>query len=54
MEECFEGENELQETRKRVRLVSIWNGKKLYLEEFYETIKQAIEETELRIQKKDR
>lgn len=54
MEDCFEGENELQETRKRVRLVSIWNGKKLYLEEFYETIKQAIEETELLIQKKDR
>jgi len=54
MEDCFEGENELQETRKRVRLVSTWSGKKLYLEEFYETIKQAIEETELLIQKKDR
>lgn len=53
MEDCFEGENELQETRKRVRLVSIWNGKAVS-GGIYETIKQAIEETELLIQKKDR
>ena len=55
MEDCFE---ELQEgihaTRKRVRLVSVWNGKKLYLEEFYQTLRSAIEETELLIQQKDR
>lgn len=32
----------------------MWNGKKLYLEEFYHTLKSAIEETELLIQEKDR
>lgn len=40
--------------RKRVRVVSVWNGKKVYLEEFYGILKTAIEETELLIQKKDR
>lgn len=40
--------------RKRVQVVSIWNGKKVYLEEFYGILKSAIEETELLIQKKDR
>ena len=61
LEECFEApESDLGEEqaagaiRKRVRVVSVWNGKKLYLEEFYSILKQAIEETELLIQKKDR
>lgn len=40
--------------RKRVRIVSVWNGKKVYLEEFYGILKTAIDETELLIQKKDR
>lgn len=40
--------------RKRVRVVSVWNGKKVYLEEFYGVLKTAIDETELLIQKKDR
>lgn len=54
LEDCFEGEDEIQATRKRVRIVSTWNGKKLYLEEFYQTIRSTIDETELLIQKKDR
>lgn len=40
--------------RRRERLVSTWNGKKVYLEEFHEILKTAIEETELLIQQKDR
>lgn len=40
--------------RKRVRVASVWNGKKVYLEEFYGILKAAIDETELLIQKKDR
>lgn len=59
LEECFEApESDLGEEqaagaiRKRVRVVSVWNGKKLYLEEFYSILKQAIEETELLIQKR--
>ncbi len=40
--------------RKRVRVVSVWNGKKVYLEEFYGILKAAIDETELLIRKKDR
>lgn len=39
--------------RKRVRVVSVWNGKKVCLEEFYGILKTAIDETELLIQKKD-
>jgi hypothetical protein len=60
-ENCFESNQDLyQETeqiqslRSRVQIVSIWNGKKVYLEEFFQILKQAIEETELLIQKKDR
>lgn len=41
-------------TRRRVRVVSVWNGKKVYLEEFYAILKTAIDETELLIQRKDR
>ena len=40
--------------RTRVRIVSVWNGKKVYLEELYRILKATIEETELLIQKKDR
>lgn len=55
LEDCFDGEEDtIQATRKRVRIVSVWNGKKLYLEEFYQIIKNTIDETELLIQKKDR
>jgi hypothetical protein len=35
-------------------VVSAWNGKKVFLEEFYQILKTAIEETELLIQQKDR
>ena len=61
MEDCFsEDFMEMEEAegtaalRKRVRIVSVWNGKKVYLEEFYGILKASIEETELLIQKKDR
>lgn len=58
LEECF-GDIDMENTaigaiRKRVRVVSVWNGKKVYLEEFYNILKTAIEETELLIQTKDR
>lgn len=61
MEECFGAVDEIAGggensgvTRKRVRVVSVWNGKKVYLEEFYGILKASIDETELLIQKKDR
>ena len=61
IEDCFEsvGEwagvgGEFQPLRKRVRVVSAWNGKKVFLEEFYRILKEAIDETELLIQQKDR
>lgn len=61
MEDCFGQEDALSgiaddgsALRKRVRIVSVWNGKKVYLEEFYGILKSAIEETELLIQKRDR
>lgn len=61
LENCFEADiegSDLAEIagalRKRVRVVSTWNGKKVYLEEFYGILKAAIDETELLIQKKDR
>ena len=61
LEECFESvgkwagvRGEFQPLRKRVRVVSAWNGKKVFLEEFYQIIKNAIDETELLIQQKDR
>lgn len=61
IEECFESAGEqpgvgaqFQALRKRVRVVSAWNGKKVFLEEFYQILKSAIDETELLIQKKDR
>lgn len=55
VEECFEeAEAGSEALRKRLRIVSVWNGKKLYLEEFFRMLKSAIEETALLIQKKDR
>ncbi len=61
LEDCFGGEPGEAEAepvpgaiRKRVRMVSVWNGKKVYLEEFYQILKSAIEETQLLIQEKDR
>lgn len=61
LEECFEAPEAALEqevtvgaVRKRVRVISVWNGKKVSLEEFYGILKQAIDETELLIQKKDR
>ncbi len=61
LEECFDRSCEISGTgenfhalRKRMQIVSAWNGKKIYLEEFYYILKQAIEETELLILKKDR
>lgn len=55
MEECFAGG--LQDStvlRTRQRISAAWNGRKLYLEEFYKIIKESIESTELLIQQKDR
>lgn len=54
MEDCFEDAGDSGAMRKRVQIYSVWNGKKLYLEEFYRMLKTAIEETELLIQQKDR
>jgi len=55
LEDCFEDDDEgIQALRKRVQISSLWNGKKLYLEEFYETLIRTIDETELLIQEKDR
>lgn len=64
LEECFgtaQGEPEdsaeklsVSVLRKRVLVVSVWNGKKVYLEEFYQILKNAIDETRLLIQEKDR
>ena len=58
LEDCF-GMKEAAEQvpgaiRKRVRVASVWNGKKVYLEEFYQILKNAIDETQLLIQEKDR
>lgn len=54
IEECFGDTEIVGAIRKRYRILSVWNGKKVYLEEFYNILKTAIEETELLIQKKDR
>ncbi len=55
LEECFEEAQAGSEAlRKRLRIASLWNGKKLYLEEFFRMLKSAIEETALLIQQKDR
>lgn len=54
LEDCFEEEADSTILRKRQRIVSTWNGKKLYLENFYGTLKNRIEETELLILQKDR
>ena len=55
LEECFRDEaGESTMLRSRRQIISIWNGKKLYLEEFYQMVKEAIDDNELLIQKKDR
>lgn len=61
LENCFESspgdvplKNGLQAVRSRVRIVSVWNGKKVYLEEFYQILRNKIDETELLLQQKDR
>lgn len=61
LEDCFDAQDPVLEEggvsgvlRKRVRVVSAWNGKRVYLEAFYGILKQAIDETELLIRKKDR
>ena len=43
MEECFGDTGDIDAVRKRVRIISTWNGKKVYLEEFYNILKTAIE-----------
>lgn len=61
LENCFESSqeemqmnNRMQAVRSRVRFVSVWNGKKVYMEEFFQILKNSIDETELLIQQKDR
>ena len=55
MEECFaEGTTDAMVLRKRHRIVSYMQGRKLYFEEFYQVIKERIDETELLIRQKDR
>lgn len=52
MEECFSGDNTFLRVRQRIS--AAWNGKKLYLGEFYGVIRESIETTELLIQQKDK
>ncbi len=55
MEECFaERTTDAMVLRKRHRIVSYMQGRKLYFEEFYQVIKERIDETELLIRQKDR
>lgn len=54
MEDCFENAVDGIGIRKRKLICSTWQGKRLYLEEFYNTLKDAIDETELLIRQKDR
>ena len=59
IESCFGSENSVSgekgtALRSRVRIVSTWKGKRVYLEEFYNILKTSIEETELLIREKDR
>ena len=52
LEDCFE--DEAQDLRKRQRIATVWDGKKLYLADFVNLLKDAIDSTELLIQEKDR
>lgn len=55
MEECFAEETkDAMVLRKRHRIVSYVQGRKLYFEDFYKIIKERIDETELLIRQKDR
>ena len=55
MEECFAGETkDVMALRKRYRIVSYMQGRKLYFEDFYKVMKERIDETELLIRQKDR
>lgn len=55
LEDCFEDDKENSNIlRKRQCIVSTWQGKKLYLEEFFKVLKESIDSTELLIQEKDR
>ncbi len=55
MEECFAEETkDAMVLRKRHRIVSYMQGRKLYFEDFYRIIKERIDETELLIRQKDR
>lgn len=55
MEECFGGDGgEASVLRKRHRIVSYEQGKRVYFEEFCKRIREKTEETELLIRQKDR
>lgn len=60
LEECFDSVSEdgqrllTDALRKRLLFTAVWNGKRIRMEEFYQTLKDRIEETELLIQQKDR
>ncbi len=60
LEDCFgDACEELEDgmehvLRRRVLFTAAWNGKKMQMEAFYQTLKDRIEETELLIQQKDR
>lgn len=53
MEDCFEGDDSSM-LRSRQRIAFIWNGQKLYLQDFFTVLKESIEGTELLILQKDR
>ena len=60
LEDCFNSTDLEKERvipdalRRRYLFTAVWNGKKVQMEEFYQTLKERIEETELLIQEKDR
>lgn len=54
MEECFSGGDDSTLLHTRQRISAIWKGKKLYLEDFYGVIQEAIDNTELLIRKTER
>lgn len=55
LEDCFEDdESDSTILRKRIRVASTAQGKKLYLDDFYVVLKESIESTELLIREKDR
>ena len=54
LEDCFDNSYDTSILRKRYCIYAVWNGQKLYFNDFCTIIKSTIERTELLIQEKDR